>query len=225
MALNQRRKKITWCAGLDPPCKIGMHPRVDHINKAMVDGDIDTVAAHFDVDIHDLNRHAIDGHHLPWDDPNNKVRQGKEKFHDEQNADRDDVLQNMEELVTAPHKYYPKMQKILTRIIVDRLNENSAADISKFSKEVRENFRAMSELPISEDIEINIKKEYDFFFNIVETKVCSECQLIILGELERYRRENPVKADVQREEARQETQKELSKAVIKKVDLRLKKNG
>ena len=216
------RKKITWCAGLESPCPIGMHPRVDSINKAIVDGDFDTVAAHFNVEISDLNRHSIDTHHLPWDDPKNKIKNARVNSQEQTNADRADILENLEEFVTAPHKYYPKMQKILTRIMIDRLGENSLADISKFSKEVRENFRAMAELPINEDLEVNIAKEYEFFFNLVTMKACPACTLMFLDEMEQYRDITPLEPA----QIEEDVKKAVTKQVIRKIDMRtMKKHG
>jgi hypothetical protein len=223
MVSGQPRKKITWCAGLQPPCPIGIHPRVGHINLACVDGDIKTVARNFNVTEADLSMHMIETHHVPWED--SKVYERKQRLQDDDTADRDELLEHLEEFINVPHKYYPKMQKILTRIMVQRLAENAMADVTKLSKEIRENFRAMRELPISEDLEVNIQKEYDYFFNLFTMEGCDACQIKILAMLDEYQDENPTEEDLDIEEAQIEVKKAVTKKVMKKVDLRVKRIG
>ncbi len=185
MPTNTRDRKQVWCGGLDPPCPIGRHPRVVHINEMQSMANTATVASRFDVEPTELDNHFIKGHHLPFEDSGEYREQESERTNQENiNRDQSELLTQLEEYVSNPTKYLRKLQMILTRVLTNRLAENAMADVTKLTKEVRENFRYLADFPITDGEDVDLAKEYKQFRQLVTMEVCAPCQVKLIAKMD-----------------------------------------
>ncbi len=210
MSSDANRRRIDWCSVLPTPCPVGLHPRVSEINQSIADAPEEDVARFYHISVQAVRTHVVEGHHLAYQD--SSYYQTREENNTQQAADRTNLTENLEELVKKPHKYYIIQQKILTRELIRLLSDTR--DITKITREIRDTFKAMSELPVNEETEVNVQEEYDYFFNLVTMELCPKCQIKVLDKMEE-------KADVKEEKEAEEKLEVVTKRdEVKKVRVR-----
>lgn len=214
MSTDANRRRVDWCSTLPNPCAIGMHPRIVEINQSLADGNEEDIARFYHVPVQAVRDHVVEGHNMPFTDSNYYL--SRQEVNRGLAQDRENLTENLEELVKKPHKYYVVQQRILTRELIRLLSDNR--DITKITREIRDTFRAIGELPVTEETEINVQEEYNYFFNLVTLELCPNCQIKVLDKMEEY-------SDVkQLKEAEDEIEVTVKRDDVKKVRVRSKMN-